>query len=381
MSDALIIKNGHILDTTTGIDTVGDLRIENGKIAKIGHLNSLDAADIIDASGKYVVPGLIDFHVHAFEGGSMFGCDTDIEIASGVTTAVDAGTVGCAAYESLHTLIRSRKMRVLTLLNLSSMGQIGKGFNENLDPQLVLEDKLAELAGKYPEEIKGIKVRISKSIVGQWGAAPLHKAIEVAEKLNLPVCVHSTDPCIPMEEVARILRKGDILCHVFHGTGSTIVDEEGRVKPGILEAHDRGVIMDAANGRNNFSFRVANQAIAQSFLPDIISTDLTAATAAKGKMVRNLLFVMSKYMNMGLSINQVVERTTTVPARVLGLSDGSGSLKIGGRADIAVLDIVERQCEFLDSRNESLTGTKVLTNLLTIQNGEVLFDSNQLMHA
>lgn len=215
MSDALIIRNGHILDTTNGIDAVGDLRIEDGRIAQIGRVDPHSAADVIDASGKYVVPGLIDFHVHAFEGGSLFGCDVDTEIPSGVTTAVDAGTTGCAAYESLHALIRSRKMRVFTLLNLSSMGQMGKGFNENLDPELVQKEKIAALARKYPDEIRGIKVRISKNIVGPLGGAPLRQAIEIAGALKLPVCVHSTDPCIPMEEAACTLRKGDILCHVF----------------------------------------------------------------------------------------------------------------------------------------------------------------------
>ena len=381
MSEALIIRGGHILDMAAGIDMIGDLKIENGRISEIGNVDLSGAADIIDADGKYVVPGLIDFHVHAFEGGSMFGCDTDMEIPAGVTTAVDAGTTGCAAYESMPALTRGRKMRIFSLLNISSMGQIGKGFNENMDPELVQVEKIAELVKKYPDEIRGIKVRISKNIVGSCGDTPLRKAIEVADKLGLPVCVHSTDPCIPMEEVARILRKGDILCHVFHGLGSTILDEAGRVKDGLLKARERGVLMDAANGRNNFAFSVAKQAVAQSFLPDIISTDLTAATMSQGKAVRNLLFVMSKYLNMGLSIADVIDRTTAVPARALSLDDGSGSLKAGGRADVAILDLIDQKCDFLDSRKESLQGTKMLTCLLTVQNGRILYDSNQLIHA
>lgn len=167
----------------------------------------------------------------------------------------------------------------------------------------------------------------------------------------------------------------------FHGLGSTILDEAGQVKEGVRQAQQKGVLMDAANGRNNFAFHVARQAIAQSFLPDIISTDLTAATSGQGKAVRNLLFVMAKYLNMGLSMKQVIERTTTVPARALGLTDGSGSLTVGGRADVAVLDRLDQRCEFLDSKKESLTGTSMLTCLMTVQNGQILFDSNQLAHA
>ncbi|MBR5380806.1 MAG: amidohydrolase family protein [Clostridia bacterium] len=377
----MIIRGGHILDMASGTDTVGDLRIEDGRISGIGHVDLSGASDVIDAAGKYVVPGLIDFHVHAFEGGSMFGCDTDMEIPSGVTTAVDAGTTGCAAYESMHSLIHSRKMRIFSLLNISSMGQLGKGFNENMDPELVQAEKITELVKKYPDEIRGIKVRISRNIVGSWGDVPLRKAIETAGKLGLPVCVHSTDPCIPMEDVACILRKGDILCHVFHGLGSTILDEAGHVKAGLRKAHDRGVLMDAANGRNNFAFGVAREALAQSFLPDIISTDLTAATMSQGKTVRNLLFVMSKYLNMGMSIAEVVERTTAVPARAIGLTDGSGSLAAGGRADVAVLDLIDQECDFADSKKEILHGTKMLTCLMTVQNGQILYDSNQLAHA
>lgn len=378
MSDRIIIKNGHVIDPANHIDRVCDIEISDGKIYSIGEAGLCSNAVTIYADGKYVVPGLIDFHTHLFEGGSQFGFNADMLTPYGVTTCVDAGTAGSANYSCFHRNLVQKLPQIYTFLNISSMGQMGSGLNENLNPDLVDEGAIRELISQYPEEIRGIKIRISKSIVGAQGIAPLRKALEVSENLGLPVCVHSTDPCIPMEELADMLRPGDVLCHLYHGSGSTILNEDGAVKPEVIHAAQRGVWMDAANGRTNFSFSVAKRAIEQGFLPGIISTDLTAATVSRGKMVRNLLFIMSKYLNLGLSLEKIVACVTEAPAQALGIENERGTLAIGTTADAAILDVIDQDCEFLDSHGCAFPGTKMISNLMTIQSGKIVFDSNQL---
>lgn len=377
MRSRIYLKNGRVLDPASGVDKQLDVEITDGRITALGKLEPTEG-EVYDAEGCCVVPGLIDYHTHLFEGGSQFGFDADLVLPSGVTTAVDAGTAGTAAYEVLHRQLQNRRVRTFTFLNLSPMGQLGSGLNENLDPALVRPEEMRELVHRYPDEIRAVKVRISRSIVGALGSAPLFKAIETAQELGLPVVVHSTDPCIPMEELAQALRPGDVLCHVFHGKGSTILDENGRVKRQLWEAQERGVRMDAANGRNNFAFAVARAALEQGFKPDIISTDLTAATVQNGQMARNLPFLMSKYLAMGMTLTDAVERTTIAPAKALGLQDGSGTLAVGARADVAVLEVKQRPCRFMDAGGVTLDGSQMLANLLTIQDGRVVYNSNQL---
>lgn len=377
MRSRIYLKNGRVLDPSSGIDKLLDVEITDGRITALGKLEPTEG-EVFDAGGCCVVPGLIDYHTHLFEGGSQFGFDADLMLPSGVTTAVDAGTTGTAAYEAFHCQLQNHKVRTFTFLNLSPMGQMGSGLNENLDPALVRLDDMRELVRRYPGEIRAVKVRISRSIVGALGSAPLYKAIETAQELDLPVVVHSTDACIPMEELAKALRPGDVLCHVFHGKGSTILDENGKVKPELWQAQERGVRMDAANGRNNFAFAVAKAALKQGFKPDIISTDLTAATVQSGRMARNLPFLMSKYLAMGMTLNDVLERTTITPAKALGLADGSGTLTLGARADLAVLTVQRRPCRFMDAGGVMLDGNQMLANLLTVQNGKVVYNSNLL---
>lgn len=376
----ILIRGGHVIDPANGIDRVCDIAIRNGAILAVGSIPALENPEILDASGHYVVPGLVDMHTHIFQGGSQFGFNADLLLPYGITACVDAGTAGSANYEALHRILAQNQVRTYTFLNISPMGQMGSGLNENLDPALTDKAGIQRLIESYPGEIRGLKVRISRSIVGSYGSAPLKRALELGARFRLPVCVHCTDPCIPMAEFAAMLRPGDILCHLYHGKGSTILDDTGKVLPEVLNAAARGVVMDCANGRTNFSFDVAQKAIAQGFLPTVISTDLTAATVSKGRMVRNLPFLLSKYLNLGLSMPEVVSCATIAPAKALSLSDGTGTLSVGAQADVAILKLSEQRCEFLDSQGKSLTGNRMLTNQITVSRGSILFDANTLPH-
>lgn len=376
----ILIRNGHVMDPANGIDGICDVAIRDGKILAVGDIPALEKPEILDASGCYVTPGLVDMHTHVFQGGSQFGFNADLLLAYGVTVCVDAGTAGSANYEAFHHILTQKQEKIYTFLNISPMGQMGSGLNENLDPALTDIPGIAYLLEAYPQEIRGLKVRISKSIVGSFGKAPLERALELGERLHLPVCVHCTDPCIPMAEFAEMLRPGDILCHLYHGKGSTILDASGKILPEVRKAAERGVVMDCANGRTNFSFDTAKKALAQGFLPTVISTDLTAATVSKGQMVRDLPFLLSKYLNLGLTMAEVLPCVTTKPARTLSLTDGTGTLRVGTQADVAILKLADQPCTFLDSQGNALAGTKMLTNQMTIQKGSVLFDANTIPH-
>lgn len=376
----ILIRNGHVIDPANGIDGVCDVAIRDGRILAVGALPALEHPEILDASGYYVTPGLVDMHTHVFQGGSQFGFNADLLLAYGVTACVDAGTAGSANYEAFHGILTRKQEKIYSFLNISSMGQMGSGLNENLDPALTDISGIAGLLEAYPQEIRGLKVRISKAIVGPFGKAPLEQALALGERFHVPVCVHCTDPCIPMAEFADMLRPGDILCHLYHGKGSTILDASGKVLPEVLQAAKRGVIMDCANGRTNFSFETAKKALDQGFLPTVISTDLTAATVSKGQMVRNLPFLLSKYLNLGLSMSQIIPCVTTQPAKALSLTDGTGTLRPGTQADVAILKLTDQPCTFLDSQGNSLAGTKMLTNQMTILRGSIVFDANTVPH-
>lgn len=186
----ILIRGGHVIDPANSIDRVCDIAIRNGAILAVGSIPALENPEILDASGHYVVPGLVDMHTHIFQGGSQFGFNADLLLPYGVTACVDAGTAGSANYEALHRILAQKQVRTYTFLNISPMGQMGSGLNENLDPALTDEAGIQRLIESYPGEIRGLKVRISRSIVGSYGSAPLKRALELGARFRLPVCVH-----------------------------------------------------------------------------------------------------------------------------------------------------------------------------------------------
>lgn len=372
-----IIKDGRLFDPSCTLNAVAALEISDGRIVPDGTLDKGKTLTV-DAAGCLVLPGLIDFHVHVFEGGSQFGFNPDLLFSSGVTGVVDAGTAGTANYLAFHRAVTTRSMHVNSLLNISPMGQLGSGLNENMDPAFMNEQEIANMISRYKDKIIGIKVRVSKGIVGRFGAAPLKKALEVGQDLGVFICVHATDPCIPTEKIATLLRSGDVFCHVYHGKGDTILNDDGKVKPAVLHARERGVLFDCANGRSNFSFRTAKQAMSQTFYPDIISTDLTAATVNTGSKVRNLPFVMSKYLSMGMPLEKVISAVTINPLRLIDPKTKSGLLKIGCKANISILKQIPRKERFYDSNGDFLEGSTMLIPEMTIVGGNIMFDNNCL---
>lgn len=370
----IAIKNGCIIDPRSGRKETGHVFIKDKKIVEASE--EAEAGFVFDASGLYVLPGLIDYHTHVFAAGTEIGIPADVAmIPQGVTTVVDAGSAGVANAEAFAGSAASgNRVRVKAFLNVSPTGLTTGRYHENINPKYWDKVKLQDLLERYPELFVGLKIRISKAIADGLGIEVLEAAVKLAEELNTRLAVHSTDPPASMEDVARLLRKGDILVHCFHGTGSTILDERGQVLPAVREAQRRGVIMDAANGRNHWAFSVAEPALRQGFVPDVISTDITTKTLFKDP-VFGLPYVMSKYLSLGLPLEEIVAGCTEVPARLLGLEGVIGTLAPGACGDVSVFSIENKTITFSDTKGELRTGTQLLVPRLTVVQGQVLFRS------
>lgn len=369
----LIIRDGLILDPATKRYEKGNIAIRKGKIVEVGTTDDAAAEQMIDASGTIVTPGLIDFHLHLSPLAEIGVLGEPVCFSSGVTTAVDCGSAGAATYEGHRAYLLSQKLRVKCFLHVCSAGLATGRYLENPDPKCFDKDKIKRLFSDYRNELVGLKIRQGAEIVGPLGLKPLKSTIELAEELGVPVMVHCSNPPCPMDEILKHLRTGDILTHAYQDKGSSILDDNGHVSEEALNARKRGVIFDVANANIHFSFPVARAAIAENFLPDTISTDLTTRSLYKRPAVFNLLHVLSKYYNMGMSLTEVIECSTSTPARLLGLQNEIGSLATGRKADIAILKELDRPTEFGDRRGEIMMGNRVLKAMMTIRGGDVVY--------
>jgi len=374
MEKYLLIKNGWMVDPAREINQAGDIFVEDRKIVKQIHPDRLKDCSVIDASGCLVVPGLIDFHTHLFFGGTDAGIPADAALLpSGVTTAVDGGSAGSANFELFQRIVVATSIvRIKSFLNVSPGGLVTARHDELLTPKFFDRDKITWLYRQYPDSLIGLKLRQSRDVVGELGLDPLKAAIEIAEDISCPVAVHTTNPPCATDELVELLRPGDIFVHAYHGVGKTILGENRNVLPSVRKAREHGVFFDAANGRSHFSFDTAFSALADGFKPDIISTDLTTLTWNKPPAY-SLPFVISKYLNMGMSLPDVLAACTAVPARLLGMAGVIGTLAPGAEADIAILRLEERDTEFLDSRGQKHRGNQLLIPQATIKAGRIVY--------
>lgn len=369
----LIIRNGTIIDPAAGVQVRADIAIKDARIASTATPAAAHAAEEIDAGGAFVTPGLIDFHLHLAPLAEIGIPGEPACFASGVTTAVDCGSAGCATYAGHRGALLSGSLRIKCFLHVCSAGLATGRYLENPDPACYDRGKIKRCFAEYPGELIGLKIRQGVEIVGSLGLEPLRQTIRLAEEIGVPVMVHCSNPPGPMDDILRLLRPGDILTHAFQDQGSTILDETGRVSREALSARARGVVFDVANANIHFSFMVARAAISEGFLPDTISTDLTTRSLYKRPAVFNLAHVLSKYYNLGLRLMEIIERCTSKPAQLLGLQNEIGTLAEGARADIAILKEVNCQTEFGDRNGEILTGNLLLKPMMTIKNGDVVY--------
>ena len=377
----LLLQGGHVIDPKNKVSAVRDVAIRDGRIAEVAaKIDPALAFKVVDVSGLYVTPGLIDIHAHLYTGtgerGSYAGDNSvypdGFTFRVGVTTAVDCGGSGWRNFEDFKNRIIDRsRTRVLAFLNIVGHGMRGGKYEQDLSD--MQPEPAAEMAKRYKGLIVGIKT--AHYAGPEW--TPVENAVKAGTLANIPVMVdfgtnHDTRPVA--ELVTRKLRPGDIYTHVYSGLRNE-QGPDGNVNPGLLEGRKRGVIYDVGHGGGSFLWRVAVPLVEKGFWPDSISTDLHIGSMNAG--MKDMLNVMSKFLAMGLSVDDVILRSTWNPAKEIRRED-LGHLSPGAVADIAVLRLENGNFGFVDINGAKLRGTRKLVCEMTLRDGKVVYDLNGL---
>ena len=370
------IRNGQVYDPKIGKTLTRDLFLVNGRLS--GKPETVSSAPVldIDASGCFITPGLIDYHTHYFYQGSENGVVPDASsFCMGITTAVDGGTAGTGSFELFHNTIMARSsLRLCSYLLVASGGQSNDHYPENLDPRYFDEEKILEFFQRYPQELVGLKTRISKNIISSpdLARASLKRTVEIAERAHTRVIVHVTDCTLPLDELATFLRPGDVICHIYQNRGEhTCLDSKGKVLPGLWEAKKRGILFDASNGRSNFDLITAQKAIAQGFLPDIISSDNNQSSWFLPPLY-SLPRILSKYREFGMSWEAILDCSTRNPARLIGWPD-LGTLQEETPADVVIWKQEQKNVDYTDINGNHLQGHEVLVPQMTFKEGQCVY--------
>jgi dihydroorotase len=380
---SLLIKGGHVIDARNGVDAVRDVAIADGKIAAVAaDIPASEAAVVVDARGLYVTAGLIDIHAHLF-----WGPDPDADYSNGPravppdshsfragqTTLVDVGGAGWRSFPQFKAQVIDRsRTRVLAFLNIVGHGMKGGPIEQDLGD---MDAKLtAQRARQFRDQVVGVK--LAHYMGPEW--EPVTRAVEAGRLADVPVMIDfgGNDPPQSLDALLnKHLRPGDILTHMYaHVRGRTpIVNEQGQVEPHVLAARKRGVIFDVGHGGGSFLFRQAVPATKQGFFPDVISTDLHVGSMNGG--MKDILNVMSKFLNLGMSVQDVVKANTSRAAEVIKRTE-LGHLGVGAEADVAVLAVRKGDFGFVDSSGWRMPGTQKLECELTVKAGQVVWDLN-----
>ena len=366
----LVIRGGRVLDPSQQLDQVLDVAVRDGQIAAIGPAIAVDAAlQSIDARGLVVVPGLIDVHVHARDA-ELPPADF---LASGVTTMVDAGSRGAGNIDSIIQIAQQAPNRLRLLLNVAELGNNPGGRGEFLDGIAPADIGKARAAvEQHREWIVGIKARLSHGVSGELDYEVLSRAVQVAEPFGIPVMIHIGDTFTPLPRLLELLRPGDIVTHMYVPTPNGILNAEGRLLPEVIAARARGIRFDFGNGLNeHWSWEIAEQALAQGFAPDTISSDLNVP--GRTAQVSDLPNVLSKFLLLGMPLNEVVACATRNAAQTFRELNGYGSLRPGSAADITVLELTEGEFEFVDNYKGARMGSqKLVTRAVVMAGARVL---------
>ncbi len=355
----LILRNGRVIDPAQQLDAVADVAFAGGKVVAVGARLEASAEEEQDVTGQLVTPGLIDLHTHVYWGGTSIGVDPDTVAArSGCTTLVDAGTAGAGNWLGFRThVIEPAKTRVLAYLNLSFPGIFAFGkqvmVGECGDLRLLNARECARVADEHRDRITGIKVRVGSVAGGNSGIGPLDIALDVADRLQLPVMAHLDFPPPGRHEVVSRLRRGDVLTHCYRPFPNAPLQGSGAIHDDILAARERGVVFDIGHGMGSFGFATARGMLAHAFLPDTISSDVHSLCIDGPAF--DLLVTMSKFLNLGLELNDIIRCVTHAPALAIGRSE-LGSLAPGAVGDATLLTIEAGEFEFVDAVGEVCRG-------------------------
>jgi dihydroorotase len=367
----ILITGGEVVDPGSGLSGQLDVAISGDRIAAVeANLDRARAREVIDASGQYVTPGLIDLHTHVYWGVTYWGIEADpVAARTGVTTWLDVGSAGAYTFPGFRRYIAEpNRARTFCLLNLSTIGLVAPSW-EFMNPYHWDVDLGEKIVNDNRDLILGIKARIDPSTTQGVGIAPLEKARELADRVGLPLMVHFGAGSPSLDDIIPHLRPGDILTHCFRGGDNAVAATGQGVRPDIRRLHEHGLILDIGHGTGSFSYETTEAALAEGFLPDVISSDIHQM-AVQGPMF-DLPTTLSKFLNLGLSLPDVIERATSRAAQAMRRPD-LGSLKPGSLADVALFRIDEGDYTFYDIQMNPRKGSKLLVNTLTMIGGETL---------
>ncbi|MCY4588387.1 MAG: amidohydrolase/deacetylase family metallohydrolase [Bryobacterales bacterium] len=377
----MLLKGGHVIDPLNEINSARDVGIKDGKIAQVAvNIPESEAEKVVDVSGLYVTPGLVDIHVHVYAGtGARRGYNGDSSVypdgftlRSGVTTVVDVGSSGWEQFEDFKDRVIDRSQtRVLAMLNIISAGMTSG--DEEHDIREMDSEATARMAIKYPELIVGVKSAHYRH--PDWTS--VERAVEAGRLADIPVMIDfgSNHPDTrPLADLlTKKLRRGDIYTHCFSGNRDELISETGKINPGMFAGRQRGVYFDIGHGGGSFRWNVAVAALQQGFPPDSISTDLHIGSMNRG--MQTMIRTVSKIYNLDVPLYDVIKMSTSNPARQIKRTD-LGHLSEGAVADVAVFRDERGVYGFADSRGARLTGNKLLECELTLREGEVRWDLN-----
>src|SRR6266478_316920 len=371
----LLLKGGDVVDPSSGLNGPSDVAVQAGAIARIApNIPSVEAARTIDVTGKVVAPGLIDLHAHIFEGVNRTGVNPDLAgVHSGVTTIVDAGSSGAATFGAFpRHIIPSCATEIIPFLHIC---QTGLATNPDIiSERSVNVDDTVRVATQHKGLIAGIKARMVSPALEIMGMEMPRLARRAARESGMKLMVHigdtekRYDPTV-IRRLLPLLESGDILTHYFTANPGGVLDSNGRLVPEAWEAAKTGVWFDTAHGQMNFSFDIGRRIIDQGLLPHCISTDLTIP--GRLNTVHSMTEMMTRFIGLGFTLEQVVTMCSTNPAKAIGAGDRLGTLAVGQQADISVLKIIEGDWTVYDVLRASMRVKQAVVPVLTVKRGEV----------
>ena len=376
----ILIRGGHVIDPKNSVDGIMDVAISGGKILKVAKaIPVADAKKIIDAEGLYVTPGLIDLHTHVFVGSRDGFADgfsslspDDITFKAGITTVVDAGTSGWRNFPQFRKQVIDRSQtRILAFLNIAGSGMTGFPSEEDLND---MDAHMTSLViQQYPEFIVGVKVGHYRGT--EW--TPLGRALDACRIAEVPLLLECHLPNLPLEGLLERMRPGDIYTHTYCTAvdRTCILDDNGRLRQCVAEARDKGIRFDVGHGGGMFHFAVAVPALQQGLLPNSFGSDLHRFSMNSG--MKNMLDIMSKFLNMGMTVQDIIFRATWNSANSIKRPD-LGNLGEGSDADIALISIRKGTFGFVDASGAKLTGDRKFEAEMTIRGGRIVWDLNGL---
>ena len=376
----LVIKGGDVLDPSQSLRGKRDIGIRFGVIEALeADIPAARALRVLDAGGKLVTPGLIDVHCHVFPYGSAIGIPADELVASqSTTTCVSAGDAGANNFAAFRRhIVGQSRTRLYAFVHIANIGLAGFPVPELYNIDYARVDEAAKAVAENADMVLGIKVRMSENVIAKHGLEPLKRAIMACEKAGsgAKVMCHIGGVATRelMSQILDLLRPADVLTHAYSGAPNlggafTNIVQDGRLLPAALAAKQRGVIFDVGHGGGSFDYSVAEPAIAQGAPPDTISSDIHVFSGNTPGMPY-LTWVMSKFMGLGFTLEQVVAMATVNPAKVINRAPKLGTLQVGAPGDVSIMELVEAPISFVDTRDNKRDGKAHLKPVQTVAAG------------